>query len=346
VTARPPALDRAMARLRIADRRRRLARRAWFALGAAAFTLTTVWALAHTPIGRAHWGVAAVLTAVAGIAGAVAGRSSAVSDELLARSVDASGALPQLALTVVRPLGHSSRGLTAAVHGHTESQLARGAAPLRLPRLGIARWPAMGAIAAIILFLLLPNVPEIAGERRGHSAPERTQPETDGGDDDTGEQRGVGNARGRGPNSDTPEAQEQGGDTGEPEGPTPDQAAPQPGPTQPNPSQKPGEGKSEELYRDPDRLDVDTERLKIDSLFDEAIEGVKRTVMLPDPPKPKESPAERERPRGAVPDEIKRAEETALAERITDAAERDTVRRYYEYLNAASGGAKDERENK
>ena len=37
---------------------------------------------------------------------------------------------------------------------------------------------------------------------------------------------------------------------------------------------------------------------------------------------------------GKVPDEIKRADETEINERMTEAAERDTVRRYFEYLNS------------
>ncbi len=332
-----------MQRLRGADRRRRIARHVWFALGGAAFALSLSWALAHSPIGTLHPALIVALTTAATIGGALAARSAPADDEMLARSVDHGSGLPQLALTVVRPLERAPTGLLAAVRGHTQSQLDTAAPERtthRLPRLGIPRWPGIGAVAALLFFVLLPHPPDISPPSNAHSDPPHARPDPGEGSEDEGEGGGAsaGKSGDRG-GGDPQSPNAAGAPEDEPqESPQPETGAPQPQPTNAPPSRRSGDG-SAELYGDPDRLDVNTEQMKVDSLFDEAIEGVKRTVMLPDPPKPTPTPTERTRARGVVPDEIKRADESALSERITDAAERDTVQRYFELLNDTTNAA-------
>lgn len=333
-----PALEQALERLRAADRRRRFGRRCWFALGGAAFATAICWALAHAPTGTFPPAVIIALAAVAAVTGFLAGRSEPLPDEALARSVDEGSELPQMALTVVAPLAPTPGGLDQAVREQTEQELTHDERRHYLPVLPRVLWPAIGTGAAICFYLLLPSPPDPNSLREQAGSPPQVR--QDPGEGAEGEGNG-GDASAGG------SAREGAGDPPkEPSAGATPQAQPQPQPqngggnAQPQPKDSPsnntpGDGSSE-LYGDPDRLKVNKEKLKVDSLFDESEEGVKRTVMLPDPPKPKKQPAGRDRPRGTVPDEIKRADEAALSERITDPAERDTVQRYFELLNAGA----------
>jgi hypothetical protein len=337
---RGPALAQALERLRAADRRRRLRRSCWFALGGAAFALAAGFALAHSPSGSLPSPLVAAIAVAAAVAGFLAGRTAPLSDELLARSVDAGSELPQLALTVVTPLAHHPGGLGAAVRDQTEQELRSHDRPHRLPLLPLAVWPALGTGAALCFFLLLPQPPDGARPKGGQTDPPQVRPDSsDGSEDEAGSGAGAGRAAGSGgSDGDQPKQPQAGADPQARPEPQPQSGGVQPAPKEAPSSTTPGDGSSE-LYGDPDRLKVNTEKVKIDSLFDEALEGVKRTVLLPDPPKPTPSPSGAERPRGSVPDEIARADEAALNERIADPAERDTVARYFELLGGSGNSA-------